>query len=451
MISDLALIAIAWMGAYGIRFFTVFESPLGIPPVSDYAFALFAILPLAWVFLRRQGLYEPRRLGSLSEEAIDIVKATVAGITLLLAASFFFKTSETFSRGAVMAFSVLAPALLVLLRVSVRGLLRQARIRGFNRRYMLVVGGGRLAEEVIGRLSAHPESGIYIRGVLAEGSIGRRVSGVPVIGSYADLAEVVGRDRVDQVVVALPHEQWPLLDKIFKELEDSTVTVKFAPDLLHILTLRSSIEELDGLPIIGLRETPLLGWASVYKRSFDILGSSGLMLVGLPVLFGIALLVRSTGAGGVFYRQRRVGLDGREFDMLKFRTMRFEAEKNGAVWPSKQDSRRTRVGAILRRLSLDELPQLWNVFRGEMSLVGPRPERPVFIEEFRREIPGYMLRHKVKSGMTGWAQVHGWRGDSSLHRRIEHDIYYIQNWSAGLDVRILLMTVSSVFRARNAY
>ena len=170
-----------------------------------------------------------------------------------------------------------------------------------------------------------------------------------------------------------------------------------------------------------------------------------------PVLAGIALLVRASGPGGVFYRQRRVGLDGREFEMLKFRTMRIEAEAAGAVWSTADDPRRTKFGAVLRRYSLDELPQLWNVLRGEMSLVGPRPERPIFIQEFRREIPGYMLRHKVKSGMTGWAQVHGWRGDSSIHERIDHDIYYIQNWSPGLDFRILMMTISSVFKGRNAH
>ncbi|MDG2052140.1 MAG: undecaprenyl-phosphate glucose phosphotransferase [Myxococcota bacterium] len=449
--SDLALIAAAWLSAYALRFFTVFEAPLGVPPFSAYVAALFAILPVGWILLRRQGLYQAKRFGSLLAEALDIFKATLAGVIILLAASFFLKVSDTYSRGAVMAFSVLAPSFLIALRVVVRGLLRKARKRGFNRKYVLVVGGGHLAEEVIRRIYAHPESGIHIRGVLADGSVDRLISGVPVIGGYSDLAQALKPERVDQVIVALPHDHWPMLNKILKELEDSTVTVKLAPDLLHVLTLRSSIEEFDGLPMIGLRDTPLLGWASVYKRSVDAFGSAALILAAAPVLLGIALLIRMSGPGGVFYRQRRVGLDGREFEMLKFRTMRDEAERHGAVWSSVDDPRRTKVGMVLRRFSLDELPQLWNVLRGEMSLVGPRPERPIFIQEFRREIPGYMLRHKVKSGMTGWAQVHGWRGDSSLHERIDHDIYYIQNWSPGMDFRILIMTVTSVLKGRNAH
>ncbi|MAJ60203.1 MAG: undecaprenyl-phosphate glucose phosphotransferase [bacterium TMED88] len=449
--SDLALVATAWLGAYWIRFFTVLEAPMGVPSLTAYVAALSAILPVGWILLRRQGLYQAKRFGSLLSESLDIVKATLAGVMILLAASFFFKMSDTYSRGVVMAFSLLAPGLLISLRVVVRGLLRKARKRGFNLRYVLVVGGGHLSEEVIRRIHAHPESGIHIRGVLADGPKDRMIMGERVIGGYSDLAQALKPERVDQVILALPHDHWPLLSKILKELEDSTVAVRLAPDLLHVLTLRSSIEELDGLPMIGLRDTPLVGWASVYKRGVDVIGSAGLMLATSPLLVGIAVLIRASGPGGVLYRQRRVGLDGREFKMLKFRTMRIEAEAGGAVWSSADDPRRTGIGTVLRRFSLDELPQLWNVLRGEMSLVGPRPERPIFIQEFRREIPGYMLRHKVKSGMTGWAQVHGWRGDSSLHKRIDHDIYYIQNWSAGLDFRILMMTVISVWKGRNAH
>jgi exopolysaccharide biosynthesis polyprenyl glycosylphosphotransferase len=218
------------------------------------------------------------------------------------------------------------------------------------------------------------------------------------------------------------------------------------------MTLRSSVEELDGLPLINLRESPMVGWAAVQKRAFDVVVAS-LMLVALaPVLALAALAVWASSGRPILFAQERMGLDGRVFRMLKLRTMRRDAEREtGPVWTVPDDPRRTRVGAWLRRTSLDELPQLWNVLRGDMSLVGPRPERPVFIERFRREIPGYMLRHKVRAGCTGWAQVHGWRGDTSLHERIEHDIYYIQNWSLALDVRILLMTLWRGWVHRNAY
>jgi Undecaprenyl-phosphate glucose phosphotransferase len=451
MAADLALVAAAWLGAYWLRFGSGLPAPLGVPSLRQYALALGVILPVGWVLLRRQGLYEPRRLGSLFREAVDIVRATATGVVILLAASFFVR-SYSFSRGVVLMFSIAAPVLLIGLRLGVRTTLRLLRRRGYNRRFVLVVGGGRLAEEVIRRIHDHPHAGLHVRGVLADGGVGREIAGVPVIGGYADLRTALEPARVDQVIVALPHDEWPLLDKILGELEDSTASIKLAPDLLQILTLRSSVEELDGLPIISLRDTPLVGWASVQKRAFDLVGSALGGLLALPVIGVLALAVRLSGGGGpVLYRQRRVGLDGREFDMLKLRTMRVDAEDDGAGWSRPDDPRRTRIGAWMRRLSLDELPQLWNVLRGDMSLVGPRPERPVFIREFRREIPGYMLRHTVKSGMTGWAQVHGWRGDTSLHERIEHDIYYIQNWSVGLDVQILLMTLWSVLRGRNAY
>lgn len=450
MAADLGLIAAAWLGAYALRFHAGFDAPLGVPPLAAYAWALSAIVPVGWLLLRRQGLYEPKRLGSLLGEAADIVKATAAGVVVLLAASFFMR-NYSYSRGVVVIFSLAAPLLLLGLRVGVRTSLRALRRQGFNRRYVLVVGGGRLASEVIRRIQDHPQSGIHVRGVLADGMAGREISGVRVVGGYADLRRAQMPARIDQVIIALPHDEWHLLDKILVELEDSMATVKLAPDLLHILTLRSSVEELDGLPIISLRDTPLVGWPSVAKRAFDLVGSAALLVAGLPVLASIAAVARMTNAAPVLYRQRRVGLDGREFQMLKFRTMLEGSEGQGAGWSRPDDPRRTRFGALLRRFSLDELPQLWNVLRGEMSLVGPRPERPIFIEEFRREIPGYMLRHKVKSGMTGWAQVHGWRGDTSLHERIEHDIYYIQNWSMGFDLQILLMTLWSVVRGRNAY
>ena len=450
MVADLAAIALAWLGAYALRFHAGFEAPRGVPPLRDYAMALTLILPVGWVLLRRQGLYEPKRLGSLLDEAADIVKATAAGVVILLAASFFVR-SYSFSRGAVVVFSVAAPALLVSLRLVVRTGLRAMRRRGYNRRFALVVGGGRLAEEVVQRIAEHREAGLHVRGILADGMVGRTIRGVPVIGGYADVRRAFEPDRIDQVIIALPHEEWHRLDKLLGELEDTTATVKLAPDLLHFLTLRSAVEELDGLPIISLRDTPLVGWASFSKRAFDVAGSVLGLVLGAPVLAAIALGIRLETGSPVLYRQRRVGLDGREFDMLKFRTMQNDAEQGGAGWSRHGDPRRTRFGALLRRFSLDELPQLWNVLRGEMSLVGPRPERPVFIEEFRREIPGYMLRHKVRSGMTGWAQVHGWRGDSSLRERIEHDIYYIQNWSPGLDLQILLRTIGSVLRGRNAH
>jgi len=251
------------------------------------------------------------------------------------------------------------------------------------------------------------------------------------------------------VVIALGSDEGYRLEKVLADLDDEVVSVMLAPDLLHIATLRSSVENFDGIPIIHLRDSPLVGWSSVQKRVFDAGGSGLALAFGFPLLVLLAVGIGLSSGWPIFYRQKRMGLDGRIFTMLKLRTMRRDAEKNGPGWSTVDDPRRTRFGVWLRRFSLDELPQLWNVLRGEMSLVGPRPEQAELIREFRREIPSYMLRHKVKSGMTGWAQVHGLRGDTSIHARIEHDIYYIQNWSMGLDIKILFMTLWSTLRDRD--
>ena len=257
---------------------------------------------------------------------------------------------------------------------------------------------------------------------------------------------------MDQVVIALPKEDSGYLEKILADLDDEIVTVRLIPDLLHVMTLRSSVEDLDGLPVINLRESPMVGWAGIQKRVFDVAATSAVLLVAAPMMALIAVAIWITSGRPILFAQERMGLDGRVFRMLKFRTMPTDAEsETGPVWNTADDARATPLGSLLRKTSLDELPQLWNVLRGDMSLVGPRPERPVFIEEFRREIPGYMLRHKVKAGLTGWAQVHGWRGNTSLHERVEHDIYYIQNWTLGLDIRILLLTLWRGWLQRNAY
>ena len=335
---------------------------------------------------------------------------------------------------------------------TIRYALRRARRRGFNIRYVLVVGSGPLAESVIQRIEGRPDAGLRLIGVVADGAIGSAMNAARVIGHYSDLKPILDAQRVDQVLVALSRHESELFEKVMSALEDGVVNVKIVPDLLHGFALCSSVESLDGLPVIGFHETALFGWGAVAKRSFDLIGSATALIVLSPMLLAIGLTIAATSGRPIFYRQRRMGHDGRVFEMLKFRSMRRDAESQGPGWTTAEDPRRTRLGRWLRRRNLDEFPQLINVLRGEMSLVGPRPERPAFIEEFRREVPGYMLRHKVRAGMTGWAQVHGWRGDTSIHERVEHDLYYVQRWSFLLDLRILLMTlVRSARRDSSAY
>jgi Undecaprenyl-phosphate glucose phosphotransferase len=275
---------------------------------------------------------------------------------------------------------------------------------------------------------------------------------VPVLGTTADVARLVEAHGVDSVFLALPLEAHRTMLEVLQDVGRTVADVHVVPDLLQYITFRAGVEDLDGLPVVHLTQVPLSGWLSLVKRGLDV-GISAAALGALSPLFaGIAAAIRLADGGPVFYRQRRMGLDGRPFDILKFRSMVVGAEEEtGPTWASPSDPRRTRMGGFLRRWSLDELPQLVNVFRGEMSLVGPRPERPEFVREFKEKFPQYMLRHRVRAGITGWAQVHGWRGNTSLSKRIEYDLYYIDNWSLALDIKILWMTLRHGLDQRNAY
>ncbi len=451
---DLALVSASWFGAYWVRFHTGFAAEQGIPPFAPYyGQALFAIIPLWWVLFRSHGLYESRRTGLFLQEAGAVLGATTLGLMILMTVSFFYR-DFSYSRGVVGLFCIFSTTSILLSRASVRGVLRSVRRRGVNQRFVVVVGAGRLAEEVIERIHRHPETGLRVLAAFADGVVGQRsVAGVQIGGGFGDLKPFLrDADRIDELIIALSREEMLYFEKVIADLDNEITSLRIVPDLLGVMTLRSSVEDLDGLPMISLREGPLLGWAGVQKRAFDLALSSLLILLNAPLLFCVSTLVALSSGRPIFYRQERMGLDGQVFSMLKFRTMRAGAEADsGPVWTTPDDSRTTRFGGFLRRTSLDELPQLWNVLRGDMSLVGPRPERPFFIAQFRSEIPGYMLRLKVKAGLTGWAQVHGWRGNTSIQERLEHDIHYIQNWSLGLDIRILLMTLWKGLVNRNAY
>jgi len=316
-----------------------------------------------------------------------------------------------------------------------------------------VIGAGQLGQRVIETIEGHRELGFRVTGVLTRKAekVGTRVQGALVLGMIADVDRVLDQSPVDQVIIALPIEESAVMKDLMEQLAQRTVDVKVVPDLYQYITLRGGLEEFGGLPIISLQGGPLDGWNLIAKRIFDLLISASALLLAAPLLLGLALLVRLTSRGPVLYRQERMGMDGRTFQMLKFRTMQADAEAEGAVMAAIDDPRRTPIGAFLRRSSLDELPQFFNVLVGEMSLVGPRPERPMFIEEFKKQIPRYHLRHLVKSGITGWAQVNGLRGQTSIQKRIEFDLYYIENWSLMLDLKILVRTALGGFLSKNAY
>jgi len=318
---------------------------------------------------------------------------------------------------------------------------------------VLVVGTGRLAELLVGKIREHADFGLAVHGLVSAESEGapESVVGVPVLGTVEDLPRLAEAHGAEIIYLALARSEWRAEERALQLLADSTAAVRLVPDLSMAYRLNASVEDFDGMPVVLVTESPEQGWNAVVKRAFDLAGSGvGLLLIS-PVLLVLAALVKLDSPGPVFYAQERVGLNGRRFRMLKFRSMRTGADAAGPGWTTADDPRRTRLGATLRKFSLDELPQLWNVFVGDMSLVGPRPEQPEHVGRFRASIPGYMLRHHVRAGMTGWAQVNGLRGDTPLERRIEFDLYYIEHWSLMFDVRILWLTVGRVFRDASAY
>lgn len=452
--ADLFVVSVAWLLAYWVRFSAgVVEIDKGIPEFTHYLSMLIFIW-LIWAFVfRRMGLYRPMRGVRRSKEIWMLINANLLSLLLFIAVTYLFREkSVPFSRLVFLYFGALAIVLTGLQRSCLRFFLREVRRRGYNIRYLLIVGAGQLAGEIAARVRMHRELGIQLLGCLSkDGSEKRGPLGINIVGTYQDLDRLMQSTDIDQVVVALPLEDNQYLPQVMESLKDTLVDVKVVPDLFQFVSLGGAIEEFEGLPVISLQSTPLDGANRVAKRVLDFVAAALLIVLFSPIMVLIALLIKLTSRGPILYRQERVSVDGTPFPILKFRTMSLDAEAGGPRWATEGDSRVTRIGKILREWSLDELPQLFNVLRGDMSIVGPRPERPVFIEEFRRRVPRYMLRHKVPAGMTGWAQVNGWRGNTSIDKRIEYDLYYIENWSLALDLKILLLTIFRGFKNRNAY
>ncbi|MCI5066009.1 undecaprenyl-phosphate glucose phosphotransferase [bacterium] len=452
--ADLFAVSCAWLLAYWVRFQSgVVPIDKGIPSLDNYlTMMLFIWLIWAYVF-RKMGLYRPMRGVRRIREIWLLLNANALAILLLLSLTYLLREkSVPFSRLVFVYFGVFATAFTLAQRSVVRTLLREVRRQGYNLRYLLIVGAGKVAGDIASRMRLHRELGLQLVGCLSkDGEKRRGPQGIPVVGAYDELGSILERMDIDQVMVCLPLEDNVLLPSIMEQIGDSLVDVRIVPDIYQFVTLGGEIEEFEGLPVINLRSTQLDGFNLIAKRAFDLVAGSILLVLFAPLLLLLTILVRLSSRGPVLFRQERVSVDGSRFHILKFRTMRTDAESAGPGWTKEGDSRVTAIGAFLRKWSLDELPQLVNVIRGDMSIVGPRPERPVYIKEFRQRIPRYMLRHKVPAGITGWAQINGWRGDTSIDKRIECDLYYIENWSLLLDLKILFMTIFRGFRNRNAY
>jgi putative colanic acid biosynthesis UDP-glucose lipid carrier transferase len=376
-------------------------------------------------------------------------------VALLLAVlAFATKTGAEYSRSWMGLWFLSGWMSLVGFRVTLRLVLRWLRSSGFNHRHIVIVGTGEQAVIVADRLMRTTWFGLEIDAFLKskENSLPSQLSGKKLIADISSLREHIDVGDIDQVWIALPHSEEGTIREVIKTLEGSAVEIRYVPDIFEYQLMHHSLTEIGGVPVVNISYTAIDGANRILKTMEDYILGSIILVLAAPLMLLIAVVIKLSSKGSVLYRQERVGWNGKEFTMLKFRTMPIDIEQlTGPVWASHGESRATPIGSFLRKTSLDELPQLFNVLRGEMSLIGPRPERPVFVEQYKNEIPHYMKKHLVKAGVTGWAQVHGWRGNTCLHTRIEHDLYYIENWSLWLDIKIIILTVFKGFMHKNAY
>jgi Undecaprenyl-phosphate glucose phosphotransferase len=471
VLVDVISTNLAWVAAYFLRFHSETFSawvPVtkGIPDFSRYLL-LLPLLSLLWpAVLYFHGLYKVKRGRSTIDEFFGILFSVLIGSALTLGATLYLRVYHfyqpdvaplwEYSQAVFGVFIVLDIAALNLGRWALRANLQRMWAAGYNVKHVLVAGAGELGRQVAETIVAHRELGYRLAGFVDDDPRRAAGSGLPVLGSLEQTTQVAAAHGVDQLYIALPLEEHAKLLKLIKSVSNECLDIKVVPDLVQYATIKAALEDLDGIPIISLTEVPLRGWNSMLKRVMDVvLASTALFILTfiVPLFPVVAILIRLRGGKGpILLRQERMTLDGKTFPLYKFRTMVDEAERDtGPIWASAEDPRRTPIGVWLRRRNLDEFPQLINVFLGHMSLVGPRPERPPFVKQFKERIPQYMLRHRVKSGITGWAQVNGWRGNTSLEKRIEYDLYYIENWSLRLDVKILILTLLRGFGQKHAY
>ena len=449
--SNLAMLA-AWFLRFHVEIVPVTKGMQDIEMYISILPIITLVFPLAFAV---QGLYRIRPTRSKAEEWMSVAIGSVVATVVLSGVLLWIRPPKRpdvlYSRATLGIFMLCAIVFVVLGRSIVRWAVERRHRAGKNLDRVLIAGNGELARAVVERMRSHRELGFRIVGYLRNGGEDL-LQDLECFGNVDDAERVVERNAIDHVFVALPNASSQTMTALLDRLVRCVVSIHVVPDLLQFMVLRSRVEDIDGLPTINLSETPLEGWSRFVKRGFDLIVAAAALIVFLPIMLLIAFAIWLEDRRPVFYRQVRMGLDGKPFDIVKFRSMKVGAEnESGAKWAEREDPRRTKVGRLIRAWSLDELPQLINVLLGDMSIVGPRPERPQFVQQFRDEFPHYMLRHKVRAGMTGWAQVHGWRGNTSVRMRIEHDLYYIENWSLLLELKILFMTVVHGLRHENAY
>ena len=456
IVLDAVIVAVSYTTAWYLKFaspFSDIDINVGALPVRTYFEMLYVIVPGYLVLYYAFNLYTPKRATVHRYEILNIFQANTVGMVVLMA-GWYLVAQIHFSRSMMAMFYCINIILTTLCRSVIRILLQYFREKGYNLKYILLVGYSRATEEYIKRINANPQWGYVVRGILDDHvPAGTLYKGVKVVGCIENLLYILPENKLDEIAITLSLKDYDNLEHIVDLCEKSGVHTKFIPDYNSLFPSRPYTEDLMGLPVINIRYVPLtntLNWCM--KRLVDIAASLVGLVVASPVMLIAAIAVRCSSRGPVIFKQERIGLHNKPFRMYKFRTMEVQkpsSEEKG--WTTKNDPRVTKVGKFLRRTSIDELPQLFNILKGDMSVVGPRPERPHFVEQFKEEIPRYMVKHQVRPGLTGWAQINGYRGDASIKRRIEFDIFYIENWTMSFDVKIMFLTIFKGFINKNAY
>lgn len=452
VLIDAFVLLFSYVAAWVIKF-QIISSDDGALSLRTYMIALpitvLVYLGLYYLF----SLYTPKRVQGRRLELWNIVKANTVGIALFLGVLYLIKMMH-FSREMLFIFYVINICLEAIARNLIRYFLRSMRRKGYNLKHIVLVGYSRAAEEYIDRILENPQWGYKIRGILDDHiEAGTEYKGIKVLGKIDNLMIVLPENRLDEIAITLGLSEYARLEEIVNLCEKSGVHTKFIPDYNQIIPTKPYTEDILGLPVINIRHVPLTNtFYAAMKRVMDIAGAICAIILFSPIMMFSVIMIKLTSPGPLIFKQERVGLHNHTFMMYKFRSMDVQPpEKEKTKWTVKDDPRVTNFGKFMRKTSIDELPQLFNVLKGEMSLVGPRPERPFFVEKFKEEIPRYMIKHQVRPGLTGWAQVNGYRGNTSIRKRIEYDLYYIENWTLGLDVKILFLTIFKGFINKNAY
>lgn len=450
VIIDILMAGLAFFIGYQLRLRSDYEN---IQPFSAYWGMLpLHVLSILLVFFFYR-LYHRQRSLSYVDQFYSIFGAASVGMIISIALiSFFFKNTLDYPR-LMMVYVWMLTILFTSIGRAIQSRVQLSlQARNWGEERVLIVGTGEVGRMVMQKIKRSPGLGYRVIGFVDDEAKIKAVQDSPVLGGSDDIPDIIQSQKVNEVIIAMPEASHQEILKIASKCDRGRVTIKVFPDVFQIMATEVSIGDLGGLPLLTMRDVALRGWRLTVKRVIDMTGSAITLVIMSPIMMLLAVLIKLDSEGPVFYTQERMGLDGKRFMMLKFRSMRTDAEEEtGPVWATADDNRRTRLGTFIRRFSIDEFPQFINVLLGDMSLVGPRPERPVFVEQFKQSIPRYMDRHREKAGITGWAQINGLRGDTSIIERTKYDLWYIENWSVALDLRIMIRTVLNIFIDRNAY